>query len=54
VINVISGYFAHATLYKRVWVMSAGPNGRFDTSANALANTDITGDDIGVMLTQQP
>ena len=54
VINIISGYYSHATLYKRVWVMSAGPNGRFDTSANATATTDITGDDIGVMLTQQP
>jgi len=54
VINIISGYYPHATLYKRVWVMSAGPNGLFDTSANATATTDITGDDIGVLLTQQP
>ncbi len=53
-INIISGYYPHATLYKRVWVMSAGPNGLFDTSANATATTDITGDDIGVLLTQQP
>ena len=54
VIDVISGYFANATNYKRMWVVSAGPNGRFDTSANATATTDLTGDDIGVMLTQQP
>jgi hypothetical protein len=54
VINVISGYFAHATNHKRLWVMSAGPNGQFETNANALAVTEITGDDIGVMLGQQP
>ena len=54
VINVISGYFANATNYKRLWVVSAGPNGRFDTSANATATTDLAGDDIGVMLSQQP
>ncbi len=54
VVNIISGHFQHATLYKRVWVLSAGPNGRFDTNANATATTDIGGDDIGVMLTQQP
>lgn len=54
IVNVISGYYSHATNYKRLWVMSAGPNGRFDTSANATATTDITGDDIGVMLGQQP
>lgn len=53
VINVISGYYAHATNYKRLFVLSAGPNGRFDTSANATATTDITGDDIGVMMAQQ-
>jgi prepilin-type N-terminal cleavage/methylation domain-containing protein len=54
VINVISGYFANATNYKRLWVVSAGPNGRFDTSANATATTELAGDDIGVMLSQQP
>ena len=53
VVNVISGYFSDPTNYKRLWVISAGPNGRFDTNANATATTDITGDDIGVMLTQQ-
>lgn len=53
-INVISGWQTNATNYKRLWVISAGPNGRFDTNANATATTDITGDDIGVMLTQRP
>lgn len=53
VINVIASFFQNATNYKRVWIMSAGPNGAFDTNANATATTDITGDDIGVLLTQQ-
>jgi prepilin-type N-terminal cleavage/methylation domain-containing protein len=53
VINVISGFFVHATNYKRLWVLSAGPNGVIDTPANATATTDITGDDIGIMVGQQ-
>lgn len=53
VVNVISGYYNNATNYKRLWVISAGPNGTFDTSANATASTDIAGDDIGVLIGQQ-
>ena len=41
------------TTYKRLYVLSAGPNGRFDTNANATATTDITGDDLGVLMTQR-
>jgi prepilin-type N-terminal cleavage/methylation domain-containing protein len=54
VINVISGHNTGVTNYKRLWVMSAGPNGRFDTPAAATAITEISGDDIGVLLTQRP
>lgn len=54
VVNVIAGFFANATNHKRLWVISAGPNGRFDTSANATATTDVTGDDIGFMVNQRP
>lgn len=54
VVNVISGYFQNALNYKRLWVISAGPNGVFDTSANARAVNEIAGDDIGVMIAQQP
>jgi type IV pilus assembly protein PilE len=53
VINVISGFYSNATNYKRLFVISAGPNGRFDTAATATATTDITGDDIGVLMSQQ-
>jgi hypothetical protein len=52
VINVISGHTYNATNYKRLWVISAGPNGQFDTNANATATTEITGDDIGFMVYQ--
>jgi prepilin-type N-terminal cleavage/methylation domain-containing protein len=53
VVNVMSGYLNNATNYKRLWVVSAGPNGRFDTSANATATTDLGGDDIGMLLVQR-
>lgn len=54
VVNVISGWNGNATNYKRLWVLSAGPNGAFDTDANATAVTELGGDDIGVLLTQRP
>jgi prepilin-type N-terminal cleavage/methylation domain-containing protein len=53
VINVIAGHFTHATNHKRMWVLSAGPNGRIDTVANATATTELGGDDIGVLIGQQ-
>lgn len=53
VINVISGYYNHATFYKRIFVVSAGPNGLFDTHYSAQATTEIAGDDIGMMLSQK-
>ena len=31
VINVVAGHSTHATNYKRLWVISAGPDGEFDT-----------------------
>jgi type II secretory pathway pseudopilin PulG len=53
IVNVISGWFQHATDYKRLYVLSAGPNGIVDTAAIATATSDIGGDDIGVILGQQ-
>ena len=53
VINVIAGYSSNATNYKRLWVVSAGANGVFDTNANATATTELGGDDIGMMLSQR-
>ena len=53
VVNVIAGFFANATNHKRLWVISSGPNGVFDTSANATATTDVSGDDIGFLIHQQ-
>lgn len=54
VINVISSHSAHATNYKRLWVLSAGSNGRIDTPAASTATTELGGDDIGVMIGQRP
>jgi type II secretory pathway pseudopilin PulG len=54
VINVVAGYRSHPTNFKRLWVVSAGPNGVFDTNPNATATTELSGDDIGVLVSQQP
>ena len=53
VINVISGHSTNTTNYKRMWVLSAGPNGRIDTPQASTATTEITGDDIGVLVAQR-
>ena len=53
VVNVIAGHSTNAVNYKRVFVLSAGPNGIIDTSANATTTTDITGDDIGMIVNQR-
>lgn len=53
VINVISSFSTHATNYKRLWVLSAGSNGRIDTPAAATATTELSGDDIGLMIAQR-
>jgi len=54
VVNVIASFSTHATNYKRMWVMSAGPNGRFDTAAQARSTDEIAGDDIGFLVLQRP
>ena len=53
VINVIAGHSTNATNYKRKWVMSAGPDGRIDTPQTSTPTTDLTGDDIGVLVAQR-
>jgi hypothetical protein len=53
VINVISGLSTSTTLYTRLYVLSAGPNGVIDTAATATSTTDITGDDIGLIIHQR-
>lgn len=53
VIDVIAGHSTNATNYKRLWVMSAGPNGRIDTTQTATSTTDLGGDDIGVLIGQR-
>jgi general secretion pathway protein G len=36
--------------YKRVFVLSAGPDGIFQTNNNVSRTTEITGDDVGVLI----
>lgn len=50
VVNVISAYSTDATNYKKLFVMSAGPNGVIDTNANAASTDTLGGDDIGVII----
>lgn len=52
-VNVRAGFDTHATNHKKMFVLSAGPNGRVETPANATASTDITGDDIGFLVAQR-
>ncbi len=53
VIMVRSFHDAHATNWKKVIILSAGPDGRVNTSPSCTATTNITGDDIGMVLSQR-
>ena len=53
VMNVIGGHSIDPINDRRVFMLSAGPNGVFDTDATATATTDIGGDDIGLILNQR-
>ena len=50
---MLSGYRTDVVNYKRMWVMSAGPNGIFDTDYRARATDEIAGDDIGILFSQR-
>jgi len=53
IVNVLCGYRTDATNYKRLWVVSAGPNGKFDTNYRARATDEVEGDDIAILLSQR-
>ncbi|HEB54623.1 MAG TPA: prepilin-type N-terminal cleavage/methylation domain-containing protein [bacterium] len=53
VVNILSTYRTDATNYRRTWVVSAGPNGRFDTDYRARPTDELAGDDIGMLLYQR-
>lgn len=53
VINVQSGWSNNGTNFKRVWVLSAGSDGRINTTATATATTNPTGDDIAYLVYQR-
>ncbi|MHC5063306.1 MAG: type II secretion system protein GspG [Planctomycetota bacterium] len=52
-VNVYSSFNTHNTNNKRIFVLSAGPDGRIDTNERARATDDITGDDIAIILHQR-
>jgi len=53
VVNVISGWYAGGASYKRIYVISAGPDGIINTAYTAQAIDDIAGDDIGMILNER-
>ncbi|MCB9889092.1 MAG: type II secretion system protein GspG [Planctomycetes bacterium] len=50
VVNVQSGYATHPTQARRLWVLSAGPDGQFQTSASAGVADVCVGDDVGFLV----
>jgi prepilin-type N-terminal cleavage/methylation domain-containing protein len=53
-INVFSSFNNNATNQKRIFVISAGPNGVLETDERSRATDDIAGDDIGMIIHQRP
>ncbi|MCB9886646.1 MAG: type II secretion system protein GspG [Planctomycetes bacterium] len=52
-VNVRSGFDTNATNNKKLFVLSAGPNGRIETPANASSTAQISGDDVGFLVGQR-
>lgn len=52
-VNVRAAFDTNATNHKKLFVLSAGPNGRIDTAATARATDDVAGDDIGFLVGQR-
>lgn len=50
VANVVATHSADPTRHRRLFVVSAGPDGRFQTNANATASEKVAGDDIGCLV----
>jgi prepilin-type N-terminal cleavage/methylation domain-containing protein len=53
VANVIATHSADATSHRRLFVLSAGPNGRIETDAAATHTTAVAGDDVGCLVWQR-
>ncbi len=52
-VNVLAAYSSAATTDRRLWVLSAGPDGRFQTSSLARTADRVAGDDIGSLVWQR-
>ncbi len=50
VVNVNAGYSTDASSHRRLRVLSAGPDGSFQTPATAGLNDVVSGDDIGFLV----
>jgi type II secretory pathway pseudopilin PulG len=49
-VTVRSGTSTNATNFKRMYVLSAGPDGVIDTPATLSATTELAGDDVGLLI----
>lgn len=47
---VLSSFSTHKTNYRKIIFLSAGENGIVETSSNCRADTEISGDDIGLVI----
>jgi len=52
-VTVRSGTSTNGTNFKRMYVLSAGPDGAIDTPATLSATTDLVGDDIGLLISMR-
>ena len=53
VINVVSGWSNSSSKYRRLWALSAGPDGEIQTSPNSGLGDPVGGDDIGFLVQQR-
>lgn len=47
---IYSTHSTHKTNWKKMIFLSAGPNGQIDTSSNCRIDTEVSGDDIGMVI----
>ena len=52
-VTVVSGFSVDTDNYKRLFVLSAGPDGVLDTVGDLGAMSGLSGDDVGVVLSQR-
>ena len=52
-VTVVSGHSDDNDVFKRLFVLSAGPDGVIDTNGRLDTTTEISGDDLGAIVSQR-